>query len=270
MLATKLAQNVSTQAHYTEITMPGSAGHQEIRSFQQEIFSHVVRAQPQSYLQTVDFAPEQSIPIAVRRQQSNLLVGVIRLELPPNSVIESVVRFVQDSPSVHSLRAGRIAEMGGFAVRPGLQRDELLDVLDVMAATIIQVTEQKIDWLWLLPRRQLMRLLRADIPHLLPPYHFSLCHDILGWNESSDRLRELRELQVKGFFIRPQDTPCVYTISRRTLAHDLAQRIALHKERHQHSELLQLLNPAMRQAQEDMLREQNMYNERRNTDGHQA
>jgi SAM-dependent methyltransferase len=123
-------------------------------------------------------------------------------------------------------------------------------VIDAAVAALIEVADEAgIEWLWIFPRRTLMRLLLAHIPDVLPAYSFALCRDVDGWNEGSPRLQEVRNLRVKALRALPDDFPIVYECPTATLADDLARRKALPGTRRPLPGLRRMLWGAMRDAQ---------------------
>jgi ubiquinone/menaquinone biosynthesis C-methylase UbiE len=98
----------------------------------------------------------------------------------------------------------------------------------------------------------MMSLLLAEIPGLLPPYHFALCTDVAGWNETSSTLQKIRTLGMKGLPVSPETLPVVIQISPEQWAADLKERLALQEQRHQHPDLPRLLQAAMRQSYQQM------------------
>jgi hypothetical protein len=255
MSSTKPLVRVCTETHAAEITVPGSVAHQEALQLQSEMFGRAMRSGSKSYAQTVHSAPERTSLLVVYRQASDRPICTARLVRPPETLIEAVVQFVPGSLPARELAAERIIEMGGFVLHPDVERGEIPDILDTLALALLQLSDPHIAWFWALPRRHLMSLFRADIPDVLPPYHMALCHDVLGWHESSDCLRLLREADFKGHQFGLRGAPYLYTISRQTIAHDLTQRLAALHERRRHPAFVQVFNEAMRAAQGHIQRE---------------
>jgi hypothetical protein len=249
MIITKPMVGVSTETHTAEITVPGSVAHQEALQLQTEMLGRAMRSGSKSYTETVHFAPERTTLLVVYRHGSDLPICTVRLVRPPETLIEAVVQLVPGSLPARALAAEHILEMGGFVLRPDVERGEIPAILDALALALLQLTDPDIAWFWVMPRRHLMSLFWADIPDVLPPYHMELCRDVLGWNESSERLRVLREADFKGHHFGLQGAPYIYTISRQTIALDFSQRITVLHKRHQHPAFLHLFNQAMREAQ---------------------
>jgi ubiquinone/menaquinone biosynthesis C-methylase UbiE len=262
---------------FAEVVAPGSPSHAEARRLQADRFATACRPGEHLYLETVEYRPGLTIPIVVRRRQENppeednehvrdghtsaqvwpvasqprrnALVGAIRLELSGASIIESVVSFVPGSPSALTLAQRRFAELGGFATVEDLDREEALDVVDTMASAIVAAARRRhIDSLWIFPRKALMPLFLATIDGVLPPYRFSLCRDVAGWVEESDRLQAVRDLEVKGLEASPDELPVVFQTTVETLAQDVTRRLALRDKRLQQPNLQILVLGAVRQA----------------------
>jgi ubiquinone/menaquinone biosynthesis C-methylase UbiE len=232
---------------------PTSARYQEARALQARRFAHASTPGASAYLQAADFAPDSTIPIVIARQETGVIEGAVRLELPAASIIGAIVRFRPASASARAQAQGAFAEVGGLALGYALEWWEKLDVLDTLAAALVRVClHQHIPWLWVLPRHPFMAVLLADLPGLLPAYRFSLCTDVLSWNEGSPRLAEMRDLRVKGWPVAPETYPALYQISPETLAEDLQQRLALREKRRQAALLPHLMKEAIRRAEYQM------------------
>jgi hypothetical protein len=231
-----------------------SPDYREASQLQKERYSRACKPGEDTFLkyqETVDVAPRHIIPFVIRRRDklSETVIGTAQLELPSATSIEDIVRFQHNSPAASALSRRTFAEVGVFATRPGLSWGEVLDVIDAVVGAVVQVARAYgIEWLWLFPRRTLMSLLLADIPGLLPPYHFSLCPDVLGWDEDSKRLQKMRGVGMKEVSLTPDSLPLVYQISPADWAEDLARRLALLKQRQLSPELPRLLQAAMRQS----------------------
>jgi ubiquinone/menaquinone biosynthesis C-methylase UbiE len=217
-----------------------------------------------SYLETVDFAPERTIPFVIRRRGSGQLIGTARLELPGASIVEAVVRFQPDSSLARSIARRAFAEVGGLATSLDLKWSEKLDVIDTLSAAMTQLADKfGLEHFFLFPRRTLMGLLHAAIPDILPPYHFSLVQEVLGWQEDSPRLQGVRQLHVKALPASPETLPVVYAISPNRWAADAQSRLALREKRQHTPELARQLITAMRQAQRQVDAELTTMNQRR-------
>ncbi len=238
-----------TLGHVAEVVSPDSPAFQEIRSLQAERFARASAPGPSAYLETVAVDPRSTIPVAIRRNDG-LLVGTAILELPGATIIESVIRFKPGSLSARTLAKGTFAEMRGFATLPGTSQSEALDIIDAFGSLVVQIAASRgIEWLWFVPRRPLVSLLfYAQVPGLLPICRFSLCWDVLSWNEESPRLQQMRQLRLKEIDLSPDTLPIIYQIPPVVWAEDLAQRFALLDRRHQAQEFPQLLNVAVREA----------------------
>jgi hypothetical protein len=166
----------------------------------------------------------------------------------------------------HELNCERIAELGGFVIRPGVERVEIPDLLDTLALALLHLTDSVISSFWLLPRRHLMRLFRATIPRMLPPYHIELSYDVLRWNESSVPLHAMRETNFRGHHFGLQGAPYIYTISRQTIEQDLTHRLAVLQERRRHLAFIRLFYEARRRAQQDIQEELTLLKRKANSD----
>lgn len=249
---------------YAEVIAPGSPAYAEATRLQVERFaqvSTVKRGAQTTYAETTDYAPQQTIPLVVRRrhaatqtdtQAADTLLGTARLEQRGATLIEAMLRLAPGSQTAMALHHGRAAEIGAFAPVPDLDKAGLVDVVDAMVAMLVRLaTERHIDWLLIFPRNGFMSLMWAEIPGLLPPYRFTPCHDVLGWNEGSERLEQFRALRLKGVGEQPE----VYQIRRSDLAADLARRLALLPERRARAdELNQQLLRAMCRARQQHAR----------------
>lgn len=176
-----------------------------------------------------------------------LLLGVARVELAGATLTESMILLKPSSPTAQALEDGTIAEIGSFAVIDGLSKASLLDVIDTIVATAIRIAHERgIEQLWIFPRNGFMSLIRAEIPDLLPPYHFTLCTDVAGWNEESAQLRQFREMRLRGL----GSWPDIFSITRSEFEADLAQRLlTLDARRERQDDIERLLPPAMLRAQ---------------------
>lgn len=232
-----------------------SPDYQEASRLQRERYSRACKPGENTFLkyqETVDMAPQHVLPLVVRRREKLLaesVIGTARLEFPSAMSIEAVVRFQPNSPAASALIQRTCAEVGVFATRPGLAWGEVLDVIDTVVGAVVQLAQQHgIEWLWLFPRRTLMSLLLADIPGLLPPYRFTLCPDVVGWNENSERLQKMRRVGMKAVPLSPDTPPMVYQISPGVWAEDLSRRLKVLQQRRQSRDLPRALQAAMRRS----------------------
>lgn len=232
-----------------------SPEYEEASRLQMERYSRACKPGEDTFLkyqETVDVAPQHVIPIVVRRRGKLLcesVIGTARLELPSATSIEAIARFRSKSPAASALSRRTFAEVGVFATQPGLSWGEVLDVIDTVVGSVVQLAQEHgIEWLWLFPRRTMMSLLLADIPGLLPPYHFTLCPDVVGWNEGSERLQKMRDVGMKEVPISPDEPPMIYQISPAVWADDLTRRLKVLQLRRQSRDLPRLLQAAMRQS----------------------
>ena len=250
-----------------EVVRPGTPEHREALCFQQERFARVSRqdagaasredTEP-TFVAATDYAPTRTVPIVVRRRAAapdarGPLLAVARVELPGATVIERMIRLRPGTAAEQALRAGKVAEIGGFATPTDLDRATLLDVIDAIVAVVVQVAEEhNIDWLWFFPRKGFISVMRAEIPGVLPPYRLSYCADWLGWDEGSPQLQRFRALNLRGVPTQPQ----IFQIARDDFATDLAARQTLLPRRAARAGALErLLIPAMWQAQRDINQE---------------
>ncbi len=239
------------------VVSPGSPAEQQARLLQMQRYIRACSPSPNAYVQyreTVDGVPQRTIPLVIWRRDSSpseLPVGTASLELSSATTVEEIVQFTPGSPTAGVLSRGVFAEVGGFATRSDLTWAEVLDVLDTIGIAVVQLARQYgIEWFWFFPRRTMMYLLLAEIPGLLPPYHFSLCPDVSGWNEESAILAKIRKLHMKELPISPDQLPAVYRITPTALADDVLRRLRFLELRRQTPDLSRWLQTAMRQAQQ--------------------
>lgn len=270
MVMTTYPLQVCTSTHLAEVTVPGTTAYEEALRLQIEMYRQATRTGSQAFEDIVHFSAACVTLIAIYRQGSDSQLCTFKVVRPPETLIQSLVCFAPGSLPARELDSGRFAELGGFAIRAGVERGEIPDLLDAIALALLHLTDPAITSFWLLPRRHLMRLFRAAIPQVLPPYRIELCHDVLGWNESSPILHKLRNTNFKGHDAGSQGgAPSIYTISRLTIAEDVTQRMALLQERCQHPAFVHLLKGAMRQAQRDAQQElELLHGEENNDDEH--
>lgn len=242
---------------YGEVVTPGSRDHEEIVRFQQERFELVGAPSAHSettFIATTDYAPERTFPIGVYLRDpdcgSRRLVGAARLEMPGATVIETMIQLRPGTPAAIALQQHKAAEIGGFATPLDLDKVTLTDVVDAVVAAIVEIARQHdIEWLWIFPRKGMMSVLRATLPDLLPPYHFSYCPDWLGWQEESPHYQQFRSLGLRGV----SDQPLLFQIHREDFAADLARRLAARGTRTTRAtELEERFRAAMVRAERDI------------------
>jgi ubiquinone/menaquinone biosynthesis C-methylase UbiE len=257
---------------YAEVVAPGSADYEEARRLQFERFASTITSgadakvsehQGNAYLPATEYAPHQTIPIVFRTtkhasddgngHRPDTLVGAARLELPGATFIEATMRLKPGSPTQRALQEGCVAEIGGFTTPKDVKKSLLVDILDTLAATILLVSERiGIDTFWIQPRVGFMSLVCASIPDLLPPYQFTYCLDIAGWDEESEQFKLFMQLGQKG----TQDFPEIYQIPRASLEETLKQRQALWTRRFERrGEMDDLLFRAMWRAHRALMRD---------------
>lgn len=224
------------QGVYATVVDPESDAFAELQRFQEQSFARVQSSRDSSapsYVEATHTAPSRTVPIMIRRTGSDgtdELIGVSRLELTGATLVESMIALREDSQSARTLAAGKVAEIASFAATTEVERSQLVDMLNALAGVIIQIAEQEgVEWFWIFPRSAFMSLVRAEIPDLLPPYHFMLSPDASGWIEDSPQLAALRAMRLRGFM----DTPLFYQITVADLADDLRTRMALDDKRAQ-------------------------------------
>lgn len=252
---------------------PGTHLYEEARQLLATQFGRVqtgMTATP-SYVEATTTVQDLTIPIAVcqdhqdsKQASSNrsffgafrqpkvaahpgLLLGVARVELAGATLTESMILLQPSSPTAQALKEGAIAEIGSFAAIDGLTKVSLLDVIDTIVATAIRIAHERgIEQLWIFPRNGFMSLIRAEIPDLLPPYHFTLCTDVAGWNEGSAQLHQFREMRLRGLGRWPD----IFSITRSEFEADLTQRLlTVDARRARQDDIERLLPPAMLRAQ---------------------
>lgn len=229
---------------YGKVVNLHSAEYAEFQRFQEERFARLQSTRADStpelgpkYTEATHTSPSAVLPIAVRRRArpgdtgaKDELIGIGRLELPGATLIESMIALREGSDAAERLAAGRAAEIGGFATLEGISRLEIIDALDAVAGVLIELARQRqIEYLWIFPRAGFMSLVRAEIPDVLPPFHFMLSPDVAGWLSKSDQLAAFRAMRLRGFL----DIPFIYEIETETFADDLRQRIACRDQRDQ-------------------------------------
>lgn len=250
-----------------EVVIAGSPLYQEALQLQAGRFAPTVKLGPaagEAYLQVTDYSPDSAVPIVVRSAAPlannqgfyapGTLLCAARLELAGATFIESCMVFAEGSPTAAALASGRVAEIGGFATPVDLEKANMPDVLDTLAAIILRVAEeQHLEWFWLFPRSGFMSVIQAEIPEILPPYRFTYCHDVVAWNTTNERFQQFLSLRPRGL----QRYPELYQIHRSTLEEDLALRLSLRPKRRERrrDEMNELLFGAMRQAHRNLVRE---------------
>lgn len=250
---------------YAEVVEPGSRAFEEARGLQEERFAHIITSgikEGAVYVKATDVAPHRTLTIAIRRtsrpngplSDSDDVLGAARLELAGAMFLQSVVRLIPGSRSAALLAGARAAEIGGLAIDPELGKAEMLDALDALAAELVHLAGlYGVESLWLFPRNGLMNLMRAEIPGVLPPFRFTYCDDVAGWNEGNPRLAQFLAMRPKGL----RDFPHIYQISSSVLAEDFLRRLALRAERKSlHGEMDAQLFHAMRNARRLAVRDE--------------
>ncbi|MGH2514162.1 MAG: methyltransferase domain-containing protein, partial [Ktedonobacterales bacterium] len=208
-----------------------------------------------TFVETTDYAPDQSIPMGVYQRSPNgggpdRLIGAARLELPGATVIETMIQLRPGTPAALAMARRQAAELGGFATSLDLDKATLVDVIDALVAVIVRLARQyDIAWLWIFPRKGMISVLRAAVPGLLPPYRFSYCPDWQGWREDSPQYQQFRALGLRGI----PDQPQLFQISLEDFAADLSRRLALRSARiARAAELEEHYRAAMWQAERDI------------------
>jgi ubiquinone/menaquinone biosynthesis C-methylase UbiE len=141
-----------------------------------------------------------------------------------------MIKLREGSVAAEALADGRAAEIGGFAALEGISRTELIDAVDALVGALTELARRReIAWLWIFPRAAFMSLLRAEISPVLPPYHFTLSPDIVGWLPGSTQLEAFRAMRLRGFL----DIPLMYQITTDEFADDLDGRMVQYDQRAQ-------------------------------------
>lgn len=271
---------------YATIVDIDSPDYERFLRFQDERFARLqsTRTAPSpehspTYVEATHTLPSEIIPIIVRRRQplhalhvvapqlngedgesdedsedsEDELIGIARLELPGATLIESMIALREGSAAAEAIANCRAAEVGGFATLEGISRFEIIAVVDAVVGVLIQLARQRgLDWLWIFPRAAFMSLLRADIPGVLPPYHFILSPDVAGWRPTSAQLEAFRSMRLRGFL----DMPLIYQIATETFAEDLQARMDCYDARMQlGAEIGPALGRAMITAQRTLRQE---------------
>jgi SAM-dependent methyltransferase len=269
---------------YATIVDINSPDYERFQRFQDERFARLQPTRPTpspdhspTYVEATHTLPSEIIPIIVRRRRplhavttqpdgdagsaddagsgtgEDELIGIARLELPGATLIESMIALREGSAAAEAIATARAAEVGGFATLEGISRFEIIAVVDAVVGVLIQLARQRgLDWLWIFPRAAFMSLLRADIPGVLPPYHFILSPDVAGWRPTSAQLEAFRSMRLRGFL----DMPLIYQIATETFADDLQARMDCYDARMQlGAEIGPALGRAMITAQRTLRQE---------------
>ncbi len=245
-----------------------SAEYAQFERFQVERFARLQSSRPggesdtsPTYTEATHTLPSEVVPIVVRRRHSpgaaphadDEMLGIARLEFPGATLIESMIALREGSVTARALAEGKAAEIGGFAALEGIDRQDLISVVDAIVGVVSELARQRgLEWLWIFPRAAFMSLLRAEIPNALPPYHFTVSPDIVGWVPGSSQLEAFRSMRLRGFL----EIPLIYQITAGTLADDLETRMARYEQRVQlGSRLDSLLGRAMISVQRTLRQE---------------
>jgi ubiquinone/menaquinone biosynthesis C-methylase UbiE len=229
---------------YSTVVDLDSADYLRFQRFQEDRFA---RLQPTRADLDPDLSPKyteathtslaETMPIIVWRRarpgatdRADEMIGIARLELPGATLIESMIALRDGSVAAQALATGQAAEIGGFATLEGISRLEIIDAVDAVAGMLIELAQaREIEWLWIFPRAAFMSLVRAEIPGALPPFHFTLSPDVVGWRPGSAQLAAFRAMRLRGFL----EMPLMYQIKTETFADDLRQRLASRAQRAQ-------------------------------------
>ncbi|HET9109826.1 MAG TPA: methyltransferase domain-containing protein [Ktedonobacterales bacterium] len=214
-----------------------------------------------TYTEATHTSPSEVVPIVVRRRRApyaaphadDEMLGIARLELPGATLIESMIALRKGSVTARALAEGKAAEIGGFAALEGINRQDLISVVDAIVGVVSELARERgLEWLWIFPRAAFMSLLRAEIPGALPPYHFTVSPDIAGWLPGSSQLEAFRSMRLRGFM----EIPLIYQITAGMLTDDLETRRACYEQRMQlGSRLGSLLGRAMISVQRTLRQE---------------
>lgn len=239
----EIAEVANVYASVVDITSPE---YERFQRFQEERFARLQSTRlpaagdhTPTYVEATHTEPSEILPIMVRRRRplhamtahddgEDEMIGLARLELSGATLIESMIALRDGSVAAEAIAHGRAAEVGGFATLEGLSRFEIVAVVDAVVGVLVELARQQaLDWLWIFPRAAFMSLLRAEIPGVLPPYHFILSPDVAGWRPSSPQLEAFRSMRLRGFL----DIPLIYQIEPETFADDLQARMVCYDER---------------------------------------
>jgi ubiquinone/menaquinone biosynthesis C-methylase UbiE len=219
------------------VVEPGTFAYKELEEFQDRRFQTLQtrrRENTQTYHEATHTDPSLIIPIAVRRLRRKSdsgpdeLIGMAHLEMAGATLIESMMQLREDSPSAQALAHHTAAQISSIAVANHIERKYVASVIDALAGVIVQLAyEHGIQILWGFPRAGTISMLRAEIPGVLPPYHFTLSPDVIGWKEESAQLAAFRAVGIKGL----PNEPFFFHIPTGTLASDLDNRMSLLPER---------------------------------------
>jgi len=215
-----------------------SSEYVEFQRFQEERFARLrstradLEADPTpNYTEATRTSPSETIPIVMRRRawpgapasDTDEMIAIARMELPGATLIEAMIELRPGSTAAEALATGRAAEIGSFAALEGISRVDVIGALNALAWVLVELARQRrLEWLWIFPRAGFMSMARAEIPGVLPPFHFMLAPDVAGWRQDSAQLAAFRAMRMRGFL----DVPLMYEIKVETFAHDLAQRVA--------------------------------------------
>src|SRR5579872_7363321 len=125
MMMTKHPMQVSTSTHCAKIIIPGTAEYEGALRLQTEMYRQVTRAGSRAFEETVHYSAEHVTHIAIYRQGSHLPLSVVKVIRPPETLIQEFVYFARGSLPARELSSGCIAELGGFVIRPGVERVEI-------------------------------------------------------------------------------------------------------------------------------------------------
>lgn len=196
-------------------------------------------AQAYSYVEATQTAQDGIITIGAWRQAAaseeegtpaapGEIIATLRLELAGATLIESMMSLRPGSQLQRDFESEAIAEIGGLAAREGLDLWTVVDALDGICAVILEIGRRNgVETFLTFPRAGSMSLIRAEVPGVLPGFHFTLSPDISGWQEDSTHLAALRSMRLRGFL----DQPLIYRIAADDLASDLDARRALYEQR---------------------------------------
>jgi ubiquinone/menaquinone biosynthesis C-methylase UbiE len=236
--------SVISDTLYAATVEPDSLAYERARDLQAQRFARACRAGDRAYFETVEIDPERTIPIVVFQRvapqsdrskadtATDLILGTARIELPGTGVVEDIVKFAAGSRAADLMARHAVAEIGGFASRGERDMATAVDVLDAVAPVVLEIAQHLgLEYYWVFPRKSILGLLLVSVPDLLPPYEFTLCQEVTGWNEGHPRLQGVRDLRVKGIATDPDEPPVVFEIAVDTLKQNFAQRRALLERR---------------------------------------
>ncbi len=223
---------------YGAVVDMDSTEYADFQRFQEERFARLrstradLEADPSpNYTEATHTSPSETIPIVLRRRaqpgarasSADEMIAIARMELPGATLIEAMIELRPGSTAAKALATGRAAEIGSFAAIDGISRVEVVGALNALAGVLVELARRRgLEWLWIFPRAGFMSMARAEIPGVLPPFHFTLSPDVVGWRRESAQLAAFRAMRMRGFL----DVPLMYEIKVETFANDLAQRVA--------------------------------------------